>query len=266
VPDSRTERLRVNGIAIDMVRRGEGRPLLFLHPDRGVEAEAAWLGRLAESWQVLAPSHPGFGQSELPGWFTSMDDLALFYLDLADQLDLKEALLVGVSFGGWIAAEIAVRSAARFSGLVLADALGIKVGDRETRDIVDFHGVPLKQLDALAWHDPAKAERDYGGMAEAELIGLARNREAFALYGWRPYMHRPQLRHWLHRIGLPTLVLWGESDRIVTPDYGSAYARLIPGARFETIAKAGHYPHLEQPDAFARAIEAFQGKRGGDRR
>lgn len=264
--DAKTERLSVNGIAVDMVSRGEGRPLLFLHADRGVEPEAPWLDRLARGHRVFAPTHPGFGHSDLPGWFSSMDDLALFYLDLADLLDLKNAVLVGVSFGGWLAAEIAVRSTARLSGLVLADALGIKVGGRETRDIVDFHGVPQLELDALAWHDPAKAQRDYANMPEHDLIGLARNREAFALFGWRPYMHRPQLRHWLHRIRVPTLVLWGESDRIVRPDYGRAYAGLIPGARFKTIAKAGHYPHLEQPDAFARAIHSFADRSCGESR
>ena len=264
--DPRPARLNVHGIAVDIVHRGEGRPLLFLHSDRGVEPEAPWLDCLARHWRVIAPTHPGFGHSDLPGWFSSMDDLALFYLDLAEALDLKEALLVGVSFGGWIAAEIAVRSRARFAGLVLADALGIKVGDRETRDIVDFQGVSLEVLDRLAWHDPAKAARDYAIMSEHDLIGLARSREAFALYGWRPYMHRPQLRHWLHRIAMPTLVLWGESDRIVTPAYGRSYADLIPGARFETIAEAGHYPHLEQPDAFARAVEAFAASSEGARR
>jgi pimeloyl-ACP methyl ester carboxylesterase len=94
-------------------------------------------------------------------------------------------------------------------------------------------------------------------MTDAEMISLARNWDSLCLFAWRPHMFNPQLKHWLHRIGAPTLVLWGESDRIVTPDYGRHYASLIPGAAFEIIPRAGHHPELEQPAAFVASVARF---------
>src|SRR5215813_3328387 len=127
----------VSGINVEVIERGRGRPLLFLHPEVGIERTAPVLDDLARGARVLVPSHPGFGRSELPRWMSTVDDLAYFYLDFLEALDLRDVTLVGVSFGGWIAAAIAVKSAERLSRLVLANPIGIKVADRETRDIVD---------------------------------------------------------------------------------------------------------------------------------
>ena len=249
--------MTVNGIRLEVVEKGRGRPLLFLHPGIGLDPGAPVIDKLAEQVRVIAPSHPGFGGSEQPKTFTTVDDLAYFYLDLLDELDLKDVVLVGVSFGGWIAAEIAVKSTARLSHLVLANAVGIKVGARDTRDIVDIFAITEPELNKLAYFDPKLAERDYKAMAEADVRVIARNREASARYGWSPYMHDPKLKSRLHRIRIPTQFLWGAADRILSEDYGRAYCAAIPGARFETIARAGHYPHVEAPEAFARAIFAF---------
>jgi pimeloyl-ACP methyl ester carboxylesterase len=249
--------ITVNGIMVEAIEKGRGRPLLFLHPGIGLDRNAPVIDKLAEHARVIAPSHPGFGNSEQPRSFTTIDDLAYFYLDLLDEFDLKDTIVVGVSFGAWIAAEIAVKSTARLSHLVLANAVGIKVGARDTRDIVDFFAITEPELNKLAYFDPTLAERDYKAMDEADVRIVARNREASARYGWSPYMHDPKLKSRLHRIRIPTLFLWGAVDRILTEDYGRAYCAAIPGARFETIERAGHYPHIEQPDAFARAVFAF---------
>ncbi len=247
----------VNGIRIEMIERGKGRPLLFLHPGIGIEPNAAVLDRLAERAHVLAPSHPGFGASDLPQSMTTVDDLAYFYLDLMDQLDLRDATVVGVSFGAWIAAEIAVKSTARISRLVLANAVGIKVGGRETRDIADIFAVVDADFNKLAYFDPKIAERDYKSMPEAEVRAVARNRESLGRFAWQPYMHDPKLKGRLHRIRIPTLFLWGTHDRILSESYGRAYCAAIPGARFEPIEKAGHFPHIEQPQIFAERVLAF---------
>jgi pimeloyl-ACP methyl ester carboxylesterase len=106
------------------------------------------------------------------------------------------------------------------------------------------------------WHDPAKAP-DLAKMSEAEVQMLAANRIALAMYTWDPYMHNPKLKHRLHRIEVPTLLLWGASDGIVTPKYGEAYRALIPGAKLAVIPEAGHAPHIEQPAAFVRHVMAF---------
>ena len=247
----------IAGVRIELLERGHGRPLLFLHPGIGIDATASVLDRLAAQARVLAPSHPGFGRSEQPKHMNTVDDLAYFYLDLMEALDLRNVMLVGVSLGGWIAAEIAVKSTERIGHLVLADALGIKVGDRETRDIADIFAMTEPQFNERAYFDPAAARRDYPALPEAELVAIARNREAMARYGWSPYMHDPKLKGRLHRIRVPTLVAWGAADRIAAPDYGRAYAAAIPGARFALIERAGHFPHLEAPDEFAARVLAF---------
>jgi pimeloyl-ACP methyl ester carboxylesterase len=249
--------LEINGIRIETIEKGHGRPLLFLHPGIGIDPAAPVLDRLAEGARLMAPSHPGFGGSERPRSFTAIDDLAYFYLDLLDQLDLSGATLIGVSLGGWIAAEMAVKSTQRLSRLVLANPVGIKNSDRQTRDIVDLFALTEPQFNALAYYDPAIAARDYKAMPDADVRTVARNREATARYGWSPYMHDPKLKGRLHRIRIPTLFLWGTADRIVSEAYGRAYCAAIPGARFETIERAGHFPHIEQPEAFARSVRAF---------
>jgi pimeloyl-ACP methyl ester carboxylesterase len=245
------------GIRIEMIDRGAGRQLLFLHPGIGIDPAAPVLDHLAKSVRLLAPSHPGFGRSDLPPAFTTVDDLAYFYLDLMDALDLRDAIVVGVSLGGWIAAEIAVKSTARITALVLADAVGIRVSDSpETSDIADVFALAEKDFVALAYHDPAKGARD-PGLPEARLVAQARNLESTARFAWAPYMHDPKLKGRLHRIEVPTLLLWGANDRIVTPDYGRAYANAIPGARFALIERAGHFPHIEQPEQFAGKVLSF---------
>lgn len=249
--------LTVNGIRVDLIERGTGKPLLFLHPAVGLDPKAPVLDGLAAKAHLLAPTHPGFGASDQPPSFDTVDDLAYFYLDLLDARDLRDVTLVGVSFGGWIAAEIAVKSTARLARLVLANAVGIKVGSRETRDIVDIFAIPEQEFNERAYSDPSRAARDYKTMPDDAVRAVARNREATARYGWSPYMHDPKLKGRLHRIRIPTLMLWGTDDRILSESYGRAYAAAIPGARFEPIAKAGHFPHIDQPDAFARHVLAF---------
>jgi pimeloyl-ACP methyl ester carboxylesterase len=249
--------ITVGGVRVEAVEKGRGRPLLFLHPGIGLDPNAPVLDRLAERARVIAPSHPGFGDSEQPRAFTTIDDLAYFYLDLLDQFDLTDTVVVGVSLGAWIAAEIAIKSTQRIARLVLANAVGIKVGDRETRDIADIFALTEDKLNELAYFDPKIAARDYKAMPEADVRTVARNREATARYGWSPYLHDPKLKGRLHRIRIPTLFLWGTADRILSEAYGRAYCAAIPGARFETIERAGHYPHSEQPDEFARRVLAF---------
>jgi pimeloyl-ACP methyl ester carboxylesterase len=247
----------VNGVRIEVIERGAGRPLLFLHPGIGIEPDASVLERLATRARVIVPTHPGFGGSEAPKSFDSVDDLAYFYLDLMHELDLADVALVGVSFGGWIAAEIAIKSTARISHLVLGNPVGIKVGSREHRDIADIFAMTEADFLDIAYHDPNVGKRDYKAMPEAQVRNAARNREAAARYAWSPFMHDPKLKGRLHRIRVPTLFLWGTHDRVLSEEYGRAYCAAIPGARFERIERAGHFPHLERPDEFAEKLFAF---------
>jgi pimeloyl-ACP methyl ester carboxylesterase len=249
--------IAVNSARIEMIDRGRGRPILFLHPHIGIDPSAPVLALLAEHGRLIAPSHPGFGHSERPAGVTTVDDLAYVYLDLMDALDLRDTLVVGVSLGAWIAAAIAVKSTERIASAVFGNPVGIKVGDRETRDILDIFAMLEPEFLDRAFADPSVGKRDYRTMSDDAVTVAARNREATALYAWSPYMHDPKLKGRLHRIRVPTLVLWGAADRLASEAYGRAFAAAIPGATFATLAGAGHFPHIEQPKAFAERVLAF---------
>ena len=252
-----TERMTVAGIDLDVLRHGDGRPLVLLHGMQHIEPGARFVELLGRRAQVVAPSHPGFGYSARPDGFETVYDLVHLYLEFLDTLPFDKVALAGFSFGGWLAAELAAACTHRIDRLVLVDALGIKVSDRETADILDVFNRHPDEVNAASWHDPARFAPNYDAMSDEALVTRARNWESLCVYGWHPYMYNPQLKRWLARIRVPTLVLWGAADGIVTPAYGRAYAALIPGARFETIDNAGHHPEIERPEAFAKRVTAF---------
>jgi pimeloyl-ACP methyl ester carboxylesterase len=251
------EQIELGGIAVETLVAGAGPPLLFLHGGDFVAQNQPFIDRLARRFRVVMPRHPGFGHTPRPAWFRTVHDIAYLYLDLLDRLDLGETTLVGASFGGWIALEMAVRSPARLARLVLIDSLGLKFGGREERDIADIYALPADEVLRRSFVEPARVVPDYATLDDNELLAIARDREATALYGWKPYMHDPALAHWLHRIARPALVLWGAQDGIVAPAYGERLAAALPNARFARIAAAAHHPQIEQPDQVAAAIERF---------
>lgn len=250
--------LTIHGVQLEVVDRGQGRPILLLHEEDGLTPRAPFLALLAAYGRVLAPSHPGFGHSPDSTFIDTVDDLSYLYLDLLAELNLRDVVVIGCSLGGWIAAEMAVKSTERIDKLVLVAPVGIKVGDRETRDIPDIFALSPAEVTRLKYHDPTRAAIDYTILSDDELTVIARNREATALYVWEPYCHNPKLRHRLHRIDIPTLLLWGASDRFVPPGYyGAAYQKAIPGAKLEMIDEAGHLPHIEQPETCVERVRAF---------
>jgi pimeloyl-ACP methyl ester carboxylesterase len=249
-------RITLGEVELDYLDRGSGRPLVVLHGAGGPRPDAPFIDLLAQRHRVIAPTHPGFADAPLPGWFDSIDDLAYLYLDLLEALDLRDAIVLGISMGGWTACEIAIRSTHRLAGVVLVDSVGIKVSDRETRDIADIFATSAAELTRLTYHDPAKAPNVLA-LPDDQLELVVRSRAASAMYLWEPYAHSPKLRRRLRRIDVPVLVLWGESDGLVTPDYGRAFAAAIPNAEFHIIEGAGHVPQLEQPQAFAAHVQRF---------
>ena len=259
--------LRAGTLELEVLRRGEGRPILLIHGVNPVHPRALFVDMLAQHGEVIAPSHPGFGASDRPADFDTMYDLINLYHDVLDAIPSPTVSVIGFGFGGWIAAELAVAGARKIDRLVLADPVGIKLSGREERDIVHFFNTDPAELNRRAWHDPSRRpDGIYGlgwqatiseAMTDGEMISLARNWDSLCLYAWKPHMYNPQLAFWLRRIAMPTLVLWGASDRIVMPDYGRAYAQRIPGAAFRQIEQAGHHPELEQPRAFVDAVVSF---------
>jgi pimeloyl-ACP methyl ester carboxylesterase len=251
------ERRSIGGVDLEILRSGAGHPLVLLHGLAPIDRGAPFLDLLASHAEVIAPTHPGFGHASRPDDFDTVYDLVHLYLDLLEALPYDAVTLVGLSFGGWLAAEIAAVCAHRVRKLVLVDAVGIKVSDRETPDVLDMFNRSPAEVRRRRWHDPEKWAPDYDAMEDEALVALARNREALCLYAWQPYMYNPQLARWLRLIGVPALVLWGASDGIVSPAYGRAYSALIPGARFELIEAAGHHPEIEQAATFVERVVTF---------
>ena len=241
--------------------------LLLIHDIVPVSPKAAFLASLSKSFHIVAPSAPGFGGSPMRPDHETMFDLINTYRCVMDELPAERIAVAGFGFGGWIAAELAVAGHRKLNRLVLVDAVGVKLGGREERDITHFFNTNPAELNRRSWHDPAaRPDGVYtlgwqaiinDKMTDAEMVSLARNWDSLCLYSWTPHMFNPRLKDWLHRVKAPTLVVWGESDGIVTADYGRRYAALIPGAQFTPIAGAGHYPELEQPDAFTATVRRF---------
>jgi pimeloyl-ACP methyl ester carboxylesterase len=252
-----TSFMAIGDAEIEIERRGAGKPLLLLPGEEMLERDAPFVDELARAFEVVIASPPGFGGSSRPDWITSPDDIAYLYLSLLERLALKDVAVIGCSLGGWIAAELATKDDSRLSRLILVDPYGIKLGGAADRDITDIWQLSPQKVAALKWHDPEKAGRGEGAMSDAQLGLAARNLESFAAMCWEPYMHNPKLKHRLGRIGVPTLLVWGAKDGVVTPDYGKGYRALIPGAALTIIPDAGHYPQLERPEAFLRAIGDF---------
>jgi pimeloyl-ACP methyl ester carboxylesterase len=249
--------VKLGGVEIELHEDGSGAPLLFLHSAQGFVPAQPYVGLLAAKRRVLAPSHPGFGRSGLPDWLDTPEDIALVHLELMDKLGIERADLVGSSLGGWIAAEMAALAPGRFKKLVLVAPVGVKTGPVDKLDIPDIFAMPQENVNRLLFHDPQKFQFDPSRFSDEELTIIARNRETLALLVWEPWMHNPKLKHRLHRLTMPTLFLRGESDGLVTSDYIERYAKLVPKARLETIAKAGHAVQVEQPEAFAQKVLGF---------
>jgi len=262
----KVERAQVQGVDLEVIRGGDGPTVVLLHGPTVYSPVAPFLALLGRSASIVAPSHPGCGGSTRPDDFDTVYDLVHFYQDFLDALPDEKVTLIGCSFGGWLATEIAVNYGHRLEQLILVDPVGIKVRGREERDIVHHFNTAPDELARRAWHDPAKQrpgqfglgwQQHLDAMSDEEMVVLARSWDALCLYAWRPHLFNPKLKHWLHRISVPTLLLWGASDQIVTPAYGRAYADLIPGSRFELIPEAGHHPELEQPEALVERVVRF---------
>ncbi len=260
---------------------GEGRPFLLLHGGAGpgsmaglaralARADGALAradgpltgadgpltgaaGALAGSGRSILPTHPGFNAQPRPDWFHSVEELVLAYLALIERLDLHDVIVVGNSFGGWLAAELALRGSQRISAIVLMNAVGIEPNE-ETGEIAD----PAKlgpKIAEYAFHDPGRFALTPTNPEAAAI--MAANQKVLRVYGGEYFMYDPGLRSRLSRIAIPSLFIWGESDRICTPAYGRQFSNLLPSSRFELIPKAGHFPQIEQLGGVTELISRF---------
>lgn len=244
------ETIAIRGTRIRVIRGGGGPPLIFLHGASGHVGWLPFLDRLSRVFHVIAPEHPGFGQSDDPAWLERVDDLAYFYLDMMGALDLERVHLMGTSLGGWVAAELAVRTTARLASLTLVCAVGITADGQPIDDI--FRMTPEENARRF-YFDPERARARVSALTNADPLIAARNRATVVRLGY-PRFVNPALANWLHRIDIPTLLIWGENDGLVPPVFGETYRKLIPSSRLVVIPGAGHAPFEEQPEEFLKAF------------
>jgi pimeloyl-ACP methyl ester carboxylesterase len=238
------------------------RTALVLHGGGGPRTVAPIVRRLAATLHALAPTHPGWEGTARPDSISTIAQLAAAYLERLLEHEEHDVVLVGSSIGGWIALEMAIQAAhdERYAELIGAvvdiDGVGAEV---EGEPVADFFALDARGLAEAAWHDPERGYIDPAGLTdEQRAIQQANGRTMSALTGTN--MSDPTLLDRLGAVTVPTLVVWGESDRIVTPAYGRAVAAAVPGAQFVEIPQAGHLPHLEAPDATWAAIAPFLAK------
>jgi pimeloyl-ACP methyl ester carboxylesterase len=253
MPTNTVNGFYADDLEVTIDQQGEGRPVLLLHGGGGPPSMGPLPAALAETFEVIAPVHPGFAGTPRPDWYTGIDDLALSYLQLLEQRDLRDVLVIGSSTGGWIASEMAVREHERITGTVLLNGVGINV---EGITLADFFSLTPQELITHVFHDPAAAPDPTQLPQHARDIQAA-NAETLAVYARDPYMSDPKLRRRLALVPTPVVAIWGQSDRIAPEAYGRAYAASFPKGRFEPIPQAGHLPHLEQPQQVLEEIHRF---------
>lgn len=243
------------GATMPIARAGSGTPLLVLHHDIGTLERLPFYDALARDFTVLVPSHPGYDKSERPPWLRSVRDVAVVYQGLLAQRGLTDVTLVGLGFGGWIAAEMATMAPRALRRLVLVGAMGIKP---EAGAIADQALVSYIDYVRLGFADQAVYDRIFG--AETPTPTLEQwdlNREMTFRIAWKPYMYNPSLPQLLAAVATPTLVVWGRDDRIVPFECGKRYVKALPNARLEVVEGAGHFVEMETPDALARLVTGF---------
>ena len=234
--------VEVAGAKVHMLTRGSGDAALSLHSIEGNLGWLPYLDALSQDACVYAPTHPGYGSSERPEWLETISDLARFYLWMLQELGLDKVHLIGGFMGGWIAAEMAVMCPQALSSLTLIGTAGMRPGEGEIADIF-LLGEDETISQAIGESDIVTA-----AIEREEPITRIRGREMTTRLCWKPYMHDPSLIHLLPRVEAPTLVVWGENDRIVPVSAGERIAAAMPNARLEVVEGAGHLPHIENPE------------------
>ena len=248
-------RHKVRDLDVRMMRAGAGAPLLFLHSAGGMPVWTPFFDKLAAHYEVIIPEHPGFGDTPAPDWIRNIGDMAMYYLDFLDSMGLGKVHLAGHSLGGWTAAELATRNCTDILDLTLIAPAGLRVkgvpsgdnfiwsAEESVRNL--FHNPEI--ADAILAMTPTEEDSDRA---------LA-NRFMAARLGWEPRWHNPALARWLHRISVPTQVIWGGNDMLFPPVYADAWKAGVPDVRVEIIPECGHAVTADKGDACAATILSF---------
>jgi pimeloyl-ACP methyl ester carboxylesterase len=254
-------RLWQDRIETEVEVAGSGPPLVYLHGPWGLAPDRAFIARLAEAHTVFAPRFPGTtpGNPDAIHTLDSWLDLIVYNGELFDALALTTPALVGHSFGALVAAEFTAAVPKSAGQLVLIDPVGLWRDDLPVRNwMLLAEDARCPTLFADPDGEAARRFVDVPSEPAARVDALAQFVWAQACTGkfvW-PIADRG-LKHRIHRIAAPTLIIWGAADRIVAPPYAQEFAKHIARARVEVIEKAGHLPHLEAPDHVAKLVTEF---------
>jgi pimeloyl-ACP methyl ester carboxylesterase len=246
---------RVRDISVRLFRAGQGEPLLYLHGAGGFPGWIPFFDDLAAYYDVWVPEHPGFGTPDNATHIRDVADVAMYYLDFLDGLGHEAVHLVGNSLGGWIAAEVAVRNCTRLRSLSLISPAGVRVKGVPVGD--NFIWSPEEAVRNL-YHDQQFAEKILAlSLSDEDADRQLANRFMAARLGWQPRWYNPALERWLHRIKVPTLLLWGENDKLLPSAYAKVWKSRVPDIRVELLPECGHLPHIEKAELAAEKLVGF---------
>lgn len=244
------------GERICVQSRGSGPPVVLLRGFDVAFRNDKFLDELAHHYEVIVPDHPGFGGSDLPRWLKGMADAAYFYLDILAGLANDQPIhLIGASLGGWLAAEIAIRDAANIRSLVLIGPAGVRSKNTAIGD--PFIRSPEKSAGAMFGNAALARELRYPVETDDEIDVHLKNSIGLARLGWQPRLASSELQRWLHRIQVPTCLIWGSADKIMPIEHSKAWLDAVVDARLVVIEGAGHLPHIEAPQRTAAAVASF---------
>ena len=244
--------VQVNGLTLKSMRNGSGNPLVVLHHSTGATGWSPFHEGLSAYFDVLAPDLPGYGQSTLPDWAREPRDLAVVLLQALRKAGIGQVDLVGLGLGGWVAAEAAVMCPESLRSLTLVGAAGLRPPDGQYLDqmLIDH-----TEYVRAGYRDDETADRLLGADVDPAKVTLWQfNRVMTARVSWKPYMFNPRLSHVLGEVHVPALVVHGDQDRVVPLSVAREYASLLPDARLEVVAGAGHLVEAEEPERVANLV------------
>ena len=247
-------RLDINGIDTLVLTAGAGDPVVFFH-GAGTASGFDWLLPIAKHFRLIVAHHPGFGRSGGPA-LPGVDHLARHHLDVLDRLGVARFHLVGQSMGGWTAATLASYSTHRIVKLAMVAPVGLDVPEHPT---VNLLAVPPSELMGYLTVNPARFAPPGAPPPPPEFLAArAREAESFAIVQTHGLTHESGLGRWLHRIDVPTLLLWGEADRTVPFAQAAVWAAAMPKATIQSFPGAGHLLFEERPETAAALVDFFR--------
>lgn len=255
-PLSRSQ-VHVAGESITVLRGGRGPRVLVLHDEWGIDPRETFWSLLAERVEVVAPIAPGFEDAPKSPSIRTVRDLALLYSALLETFGDEPVAIVGVSFGAWIALEMAVMDHRRVAHLALLGPVGLRFGSPDQRNFADLFAVRDEELGSLLYQRPEVARVVSKESPSERVTSWTRNREACALYGWEPYLHQPRLQRWTEHLKTPTAIIHGREDRFVMDGYYEQFDESFLDSVLVEIPGAGHFPHLDEPRLTFEAVESL---------